>query len=516
MTAVAPNPAGAHSTPPPAADYAPVVLLAIIVLGAVLRAFWLTHQSLWTDEVATYLSSNGSLAQVVSQPAGNIPPFYYLMMNAMLRLGTRDLLLRLPSVVAGVLSIPFFFLIVRRWLGGTAGLWCAAMLAISPFHVWYSQEARPYALLVLLSLLALWSLQHALAEPKSRRWRVAFVVFTAAVFASHTLGLAFVAFTAAVVLLEVPRAQWREWRSAFAATGVLMLPAIYRVITFTPDAATYRHTTSVLLNVPYAIWSFASGYSLGPSVTELHEVSQRTAVVARHAALIIAVLALFSAHFFYGALQLWRKHLRLAQVVGAWFLFPMSLALVGPIVTVHPFNVRYAILAFPPFVMLIVLGASELKWRWMRSAAWAAMAIVSVVALYGYYFEPRYYRDDNRAGASFIASHATGHDLLVVGAPYTAPNLAYYGAGYGTRLLPYPLGDQEVDSARVASDLNAMLGDHHRFWLFLSRTYDSDPHGYLQRYCEEHFQRDLAYSGPGVRVVRYEVAPITPPRSEQR
>jgi uncharacterized membrane protein len=486
----------------------PGALLVIIIVAAALRAFWLTHQSLWTDEAVTYFSSIGSPARVVSQREvnSNIPPLYYLIVNVVLRFGAGDLILRLPSVVAGVLSIPVFFVVVRRWLGVTAGLCCAAGLAVSPFHVWYSQEARPYALLVLLSLVAMWCLQHALAEPNRRYWRAAFVVSAAAVFATHTIGLAFVAFTAAVVLLAVPRAQWRDWLWTFVATGALMVPAIYRLVTFPPDAAASSIHTFHILHMPYAIWSFATGYSLGPGVAELHVVSRRTALVLRDAPVIVPVLTLFAALFIYAGLRLWQREKRLAGIVAAWFAFPMALAIMGPMMTVHPFNVRYAILAFPPFMMLIGLGVAELRWRPARAAACAAIAIVSAVALYGYYLNPRYYRDDNRGGAHFIASHSTGHELVIVSAPFTAINLRYYDPGYRTRLARYPPAEQEwVDSARVGSDLGAMLGDEDRFWLFLSRTYDSDPHGYLEEYCEQHFRRGPSYVGTGVRVIRYEL-----------
>ncbi len=98
-----------------------------------------------------------------------------------------------------MLSIPLLFLVVRAWLDERVALLAAAAMTVSPFHVWYSQEARPYALLLFLSLIALYCLQQALARPGRWQWKAATAITAAATFYCHTVGVAFMAFVVVYV-----------------------------------------------------------------------------------------------------------------------------------------------------------------------------------------------------------------------------------------------------------------------------------------------------------------------------
>src|SRR5436853_821600 len=128
--------------------WAPKPLLLIVIVGVGLRAFRLGHQSLWTDEIVTALSSTGSIWWVVTQTTvnSNIPPLYYVLVRLVMPLGRHEWVIRLPSMLFGAASVALFYLVIRPWLGPRVALLCAATLAISPFHVWYRHGARPHGL----------------------------------------------------------------------------------------------------------------------------------------------------------------------------------------------------------------------------------------------------------------------------------------------------------------------------------------------------------------------------------
>jgi len=138
-----------------------ILLCVLLLLGATLRLYRLNYQSLWVDEVVTYLNSSGSFHQVLFLPMinSNIPPLYYLVVNTAIKLDRHEWMVRLPSLIFGLLSILLIYFVVRNWLGKNIGLISALLMAISPFHIWYSQEARPYSLLIFLSLLSIFLLQ---------------------------------------------------------------------------------------------------------------------------------------------------------------------------------------------------------------------------------------------------------------------------------------------------------------------------------------------------------------------
>jgi uncharacterized membrane protein len=139
-------------------------LVALTLLAAVLRFATLDLQSFWYDEAFTpvhvlHASLAATLHGVVKTE--NTPPLWYVLIWAWSRLfGTGVLALRFPSALAGVATVPVAWSIARELAGRGPGsrraaIVCAALAAVNPLFVWYSQEARAYGLYVFLSALAL-------------------------------------------------------------------------------------------------------------------------------------------------------------------------------------------------------------------------------------------------------------------------------------------------------------------------------------------------------------------------
>src|SRR5205085_11798564 len=114
------------------------LLPLVVLLGMILRAFRLGHQSLWTDEIVTYHSSAGTLHWVLTQRVvnSNIPPLYYAIVHFVLTLGRNEAILRLPSLVFGVASLILMYVVVARMLDSRIALASTVLLSISPFHIW--------------------------------------------------------------------------------------------------------------------------------------------------------------------------------------------------------------------------------------------------------------------------------------------------------------------------------------------------------------------------------------------
>ncbi len=125
-----------------------VVVGLATVAGLVLRLFRLGHAPLSSQEIYTWDFSHQSLPFIwhrLSHIETN-PPFYYLMMKAVVLAGDSEFLLRLPSVIAGALAIPLVYVLGR--VGGSAagGVIGSGLLALSALGIAYSREARGYAL----------------------------------------------------------------------------------------------------------------------------------------------------------------------------------------------------------------------------------------------------------------------------------------------------------------------------------------------------------------------------------
>lgn len=224
--------AGQPDSPTPAREIAAtpwLALGAVVLVAALLRFVTLGTQSLWFDEAATWDLVRRPFGEMLGRlPDGESnPPLFYVLEWGWTRLfGDGEAGLRSLSALAGLLTVPVAYAVGRRVAGARAGLATAALVAVNPLLVWFSQEARSYALATLLSAVALWLFLTAREDPRGRLlagWAVA----AALALATHY-------FTAFVLL---PQALWLLRRhprrgSAVAAVasvaiaGLALLPLL--------------------------------------------------------------------------------------------------------------------------------------------------------------------------------------------------------------------------------------------------------------------------------------------------
>ncbi|MCA9729638.1 MAG: glycosyltransferase family 39 protein, partial [Candidatus Eisenbacteria bacterium] len=264
-------------------------LVALTLLGALVRCFHLTHQSFWVDEAATikYARLFGSMtpAQFFDDLHG---PLHSLLLHLWSHLfGTGELALRSLEAVLSVLTIPAFAWSLQP-LNRPKTLWIATgLLALNPFHVWYAQELRNYTLFMLTGVLATgFFLRISLG---TQRRFLAYGVVNFLGFLSNLAHL-FVVLTHGLVQLlrgRSGRGLWRGLAVSWVLTLLLMGPWIVRFWdrhvevsgalepTMVPSGEKLRGDTSApLAGVPYAYYAFSVGYSWGPSLRELRSLNQ--------------------------------------------------------------------------------------------------------------------------------------------------------------------------------------------------------------------------------------------------
>lgn len=202
-----------------------LALSAVVAGAALLRFFALGADSYWEDEWATM--------ELVRLPFGDMlegvrereatPPLYYALAWLWGKvLGYEPAALRSLSAVLGTATVPIAYLVARHLRGHRAGIVAAVLVATSPLLVFYSQEARSYALLVALSSLSLLLLLRAVDEPTPGRL-AAWAVAGALTVQTHHFGTFLLAPEAAWLFLAVPRDRRRD--AAIAGAGVALAAA---------------------------------------------------------------------------------------------------------------------------------------------------------------------------------------------------------------------------------------------------------------------------------------------------
>lgn len=134
------------------------LVAGLTVLAAALRFATLGVQSYHHDEVVTasrILRAGFGHAMHEVWAGESTPPVFYAIAWVWTQLvGTGEYGLRTISAVAGVLTVPVAYLIGVELRGRRAGLWAAALVAVNPMMLWYSQEARAYALVALFGAIS--------------------------------------------------------------------------------------------------------------------------------------------------------------------------------------------------------------------------------------------------------------------------------------------------------------------------------------------------------------------------
>lgn len=166
------------------------LLLGVTALGAVLRFATLGAQSYHHDEIVTasrVLRVGFGHAMDAVGFSESAPPLYYALAWLWTQVaGTGEWGLRSLSAVAGVATIPVAFLVGRELRGERAGLLAAALVAVNPMLLWYSQEARAYSLLCLFCALSLLYCVRAMdREGEEGRDFILWGVFSALALATH-------------------------------------------------------------------------------------------------------------------------------------------------------------------------------------------------------------------------------------------------------------------------------------------------------------------------------------------
>src|SRR5215468_10772249 len=134
-----------------------VLPFLIVFLAAALRLHWLGHQSLWNDEGNTLRLVERSIPDLLVAASRDIhPPGYYLALKAWWALtGESEFALRSFSAFMGVLTVACVYALGRSLFASGVGVLASLLVALNAFSVYYSQEARMYAMLALVAAAAM-------------------------------------------------------------------------------------------------------------------------------------------------------------------------------------------------------------------------------------------------------------------------------------------------------------------------------------------------------------------------
>jgi mannosyltransferase len=195
----------------------PDVLIWLVVLGGgVLRFYRIDALALWIDEGYSAMFARMPWDEVLGLRGAYDPnpPLYWATEKLFAQVFPEVVAGRYVSWLAGTLTIPVLYLLGRRVANGWVGLAAGVALAVSPLHIWFSQEARHYVPSMLWVALSFWAVAEYYAKP-AVKWAVVYGL--SVLLAMYTSYSAFYAFVPQGLLLS-----WIVWRQKKQAVPLVV------------------------------------------------------------------------------------------------------------------------------------------------------------------------------------------------------------------------------------------------------------------------------------------------------
>ena len=450
----------------------PATALALIVVsGAALRVVKITDYSLWGDE--------GFSAAIVMQPWRPFwlsilyepwTAFYFVLLKPWtLCFGTGEVALRSLSVVFGLVAIVAIYYLGERLFSRRAGLIAAAMTAVSPVQIWYSQEVRGYSVYVLLSALCWLAFLAALHNSQPRNLSIWSVLMVLTGYC-HFIGLGIIPAQWVCIAIRRPDFSFVK-RLAVATAAAAVALALIPIF-------------MVTLNSGQAGWIAPLSWAeiADVFVTVSGGLHGNVGAIFCLTYVLLLVWALLGSYQKGNDQSGWES----CAFASAGFLVPIMATIAGGFFVPMLIG-RYLLLCFPPFVVLAAQGLLTVR---PRKAA--LIVVAALVAMSAWELRDSYNlesRDDWRSTAQYVMRHGQPGDAAIFVTPECRYAFQYYAAQEPkTEAFPVILGENRdlVDGIRIVTNrfpsyTNGALGkvdslpkSYRRIWLMKPGSIDLD------------------------------------------
>ena len=389
-------------------------MLLLVSLAAALRLYKLGQWSFWGDE---WITVNRSLT-LFEENLHHLSFSGIMTRGVLIVFGVDEWSARLTAAVVGIASIPIVYAMTKRAFDQRVALVAALLLAVSPWHIYWSQNARFYTTLLLFITLSLFFFYFGLEEDRPSFFILSLVFLGLAVqerAVAAFLGPITALYVVLLIVLRFPRPVGLRPRNLLLFFGPGVLAALALVYqTFVLRGARWENAFTFINNNPFWILAGVVFY-VGIPVTCLSAA---------------------------GALYLIQRKNRAGLLLVLTSIIPLVAILVLSLIQ-YTAN-RYVFISLTSFIILASVAVIELI-REVDKGKYIAFAVLATALLAGlgdnllYYRYQNGNRDNWRDALAFIETRAEADDLVIT----THRELANYYLGQST------VGMQSLDLSTV-------------------------------------------------------------------
>ncbi len=516
-----------------------VWVAVLTALAFLLRRYRLGAESFWFDEADIVRHAQQPLSTLVQgfTAAGENGPLYTLILHYWLALiaafpqlgrvltimfgSGMEAPVRGLSAICGTAAIPLMYALGRRVGRVSLGFVAALLLTFNPFHIWHSQDAKMYTLLVLTSLASTILYIDALQRNTWKLW-AGYVLATWIMLTTHSMsGLVLLAQLVATPWLNNPglhtrlnksktqqlkskgnsRFPWVSWGWAMLLILAPIFPIVWlrvaAIATNTVDVGGWYASTSLPDIFFTTFVSFA-----------VNRAPQPWEAIGAAAMAVLAGI---------GCWKLVRDHGagirgRGQEVDSSAPLAPDPQPLIPIVLWIVPvfafwiitlmvplFQSRYLIMALPPYLIMVAAGLLALGRIHPLIMVMVAgiVGVASFAALAGVNYSAEAQKEDWRGAMVYVQDHLRLRDAIVVFPGYlvTAANVYYRPGGPGqVPTVPIEaniptLKTQNFGSRELQNALREAISKRERVWLVTSpeREQQEDPQNLVQNWFQQNW-----------------------------
>ena len=450
--------------------------LLIIILGGFFLRFYnlgVSGSGVFTfDESAQFLIATHDLNNLINSVVYNdfAPPLYHFLLNLWTNLGKTELIARSFSAIAGVLSIPFIYLIGRELYNEKVGLISALLLASSPFNLWSSQIARHYSLFVLITLCSVYFFIRILKnQDTSKKIWFGFVISTLMLIYTHYYAFLIVITEnlLAIFFIRNNKNFIKNWILSQISLFILYIPWLPYLFTSFVFIQEYKNPD----NIPYVF-----------SIIDIPLIFEYFSIGILHTfnswkfdpiILILAIL-IYSVFFVKGLIEL-RNNQYSGMIILSFLLIPFILSFMAGYKIDFP-SPRHLINVSFAYYIIISLALSKIKDRRILFSVLACILLISAGTIYQ---NQLYFRsiakNDLPIISNYINAHSEENDIILISERQAELQIGYYYTGslemYGLpedRGWEYGVSPQNQVTLRnmntTIKNIQNYTQAHKRFW----------------------------------------------------
>ncbi len=407
--------------PGPTRKAALLPFLLIILLAVLLRLYQIDY-NLDGDEIASVHISTGSFSHVIDLSIQDRvhPPLYYILLAFWIKVfGSSEIPVRALSVLISVVFLAVLYRVVLRFTDEVTALFVVLICSLSPYFVFYGEQARPYSLVACFSTLSFYFLLKHFEQPDHKQWTILYGLSCMGLIYSQYMGLLILLPEFAVILISKVRGKYKLL--SYGLAGTLSIVAWFEVMarTLTPAYLLKNERGQTGLD-----------WILKPTLIDLPAfyvgIFGRLPIEGKLKLILIALLLLVFA-FFVASILIRHKSvdLRLALTLIALSSFaPVAAWLISRFGPKSIWASRQLIGSAVFFVCLVGMGMTIcLRRRWVGVVLGSVLLMWCIFTLPEAF--PQHSRPPWRSMARTLSDKAGGEDVFGE-EPWTVVPLRYY------------------------------------------------------------------------------------------